>query len=431
MSKQIFIIDSTILTTQVGRTVVDTELKEFVIPDNVTRIDNSTFSYCTNLEKLTFSKNLQQIGAYAFINCCSLQTITLPDTLAIMEDGAFQGCNHLQEIIIPDNVTEIGRDAFEDCQSLKSVHLPANLSVIQKNLFSNCTALPQIDIPDSVTKIEEFAFYKCESLTEIHIPAHVTQIDSNVFCCCKRLKNIFVSPQNPAYTDIDGVLFTRDKTCLVKYPEGRTNAVYEIPYGTVSIYNNAFMNNYFLECIHIPDSVTEIGFYAFSNCHKLKRMQLSNHITRIGVHPFENCRQLQKITIGNTVLTEQDIHFLKKRTNTTISDIVTAMTRQTNRLPNNLKYPVTWLLFCKGIRDNEILLRIKSEFSKMFKYAIHNNDVSVVEAVLQHNRFLTKRNIDIYINYAIDCGKTEIQVLLLDHKNKHIGYTDPFKKLRL
>ncbi|MCL2088149.1 MAG: leucine-rich repeat domain-containing protein [Oscillospiraceae bacterium] len=110
-----------------------------------------------------------------------------------------------------------------------------------------------------------------------------------------------VSENNPVYSSIDGVLFNKDKTVLVKYPGQNTRSVYAIPSGVTSIGTRAFKNNAFLSNIIIPNTVTEIGAAAFANCHALTGVVIPDGITTIRTHTFHGCPSLGYVFIPKSV----------------------------------------------------------------------------------------------------------------------------------
>ena len=69
-----------------------------------------------------------------------------------------------------------------------------------------------------VTVIHEYAFNCDEKLEIIRIGADVTKIDGKSFYTCRNLKQIIVDDNNPAYCDIDGVLYTKDMKEIICYP---------------------------------------------------------------------------------------------------------------------------------------------------------------------------------------------------------------------
>jgi len=99
-------------------------------------------------------------------------------------------------------------------------------------------------------------------LTDVTIGKGLTSLSDSAFSHCYSLKNIKVDENNPAFTDIDGVLFSKDKKNLVRYPCKRYGN-YNIPDGVTSVKSQAFAYCYNLKSITIPDSVTFIVPGAF------------------------------------------------------------------------------------------------------------------------------------------------------------------------
>ena len=191
---------------------------------------------------------------------------------------------------------------------------------IGKMAFIDCQYLTSITIPNSVTKIGLSAFMRC-SLTSIAIPASVTSIPEDFGC--RSLTEINVDIENPVYCSENGILYTKDKSSLLRCPsskEGQVaipNSVTKIdrwafsdciklesviiPNSVISIGAYSFRSCWILESITIPNSVTSIGEYAFSNGNHLKHITLSNSITSIENNTFERCYVLENITIPNSV----------------------------------------------------------------------------------------------------------------------------------
>ena len=87
--------------------------------------------------------------------------------------------------------------------------------------------------------VEDRSFAKCTGLTSITLPKSVVHIDDDVFSGCSDLTEIIVDEQNPVFASDDGVLFDKNKTTLIKYPEGRKGE-YTIPDSVIEIISDAF-----------------------------------------------------------------------------------------------------------------------------------------------------------------------------------------------
>ena len=168
---------------------------------------------------------------------------------------------------------------------------------IGQETFFKCSSLTSITIPDSVTSIGEWAFLGCSSLTSITIPNSVTSIGDRALYGCSSLSSINVSDNNKYYCDIDGILFNKDKTEIIKYPGKKEGTAYQIPNSVTSIGDSAFRWCSNLTNIAIPDSVTSIGDEAFSYCGILTSITIPNSVTSIGYYAFSGCSSLTCITI--------------------------------------------------------------------------------------------------------------------------------------
>lgn len=291
-----------------------------IIPDSVTDIDDYAFSCCISLTNVTIPSGVTSIGDYAFSNCNSLTDLTISNSVENIGDYAFSGCNSLTKVTIPDSVTSIGNYAFEFCSKLTEAMISNSVTSIGEGTFFNCFNLTGVTIPDSVTSIGSFAFGYCDklndvtipnsvksisdyafeyctNLTNVTIPDSVTSIGSKAFCYCKSLTEINVAEGNEVYASENGILFDKDKTSLLIYPLGKTEAEYTIPNSVTDIGAHAFEYCDQLTGVTIPDSVTRIGDYAFSYCSGLTDLTIPDHVTSIGESAFKLCSSLTSATI--------------------------------------------------------------------------------------------------------------------------------------
>lgn len=134
-----------------------TEITSISIPDGVIHIQNGTFGYCNNLNRVDLPKNLISIGGWAFICCRELELIEIPEKTQSIGETAFMGCENLKAVKFKgESLTSIGEEAFKDCVSLQTIHIPSSVTDIGRNVFEGCSEeLVLIVAPGSAA--EEYA----------------------------------------------------------------------------------------------------------------------------------------------------------------------------------------------------------------------------------------------------------------------------------
>ena len=173
-------------------------------------------------------------------------------------------------------VVEIGNSAFYRCSGLTAVVIPGSVTEIGAYAFSVCSGLTAVTISGSVTKIWNGAFEYCSRLTAVSIPSSVTKIWEQAFRGCSGLKSFEVESGNERYCSEQGVLFTKGKDTLVRYPGGKPEGTYSIPSSVTEIESWAFADCSGLTAVTIPSSVTEIESWAFFGCSGLKSFEVES-----------------------------------------------------------------------------------------------------------------------------------------------------------
>ena len=244
-------------------------------------------------------KPVTSIGWRAFWYCSSLTSITIPNSVTSIDDLAFNGCEKLTQINVDtaNTVYSSENGVLFNKEKTELIRYPAG---------KTDTAYA---IPDRVTSIGWGTFSGCSSLTSITIPDSITSIGTCAFEGCKKLTQINVDKANTVYLSVNGVLFNKEKTELIRYPAGKTDTAYAIPDRVTSIGWGTFSGCSSLTSITIPDGVTSIGDLAFDGCNSLTSITIPNSVTSIGDEAFFLCSSLTSITIPDSVTSIEDSAF--------------------------------------------------------------------------------------------------------------------------
>ncbi len=331
---------------------------EVVLPESILDIGKGAFRKCENLVKINIPKGITVIKEKTFDACKSLKDIILPDGLISIEDEAFSECESLESIIIPDSVTSISLvRTFYRCKNLQEfvinensnyyvdagvlysktknallfyptgkqtatftipdgtsqispysfyenkyineITIPGSVNFIGKYAFRYCSSIKNIVIKDGVKILRLGAFEGCTKIPSIYIPSSIELIEEGAFLNCPKLRSFEVSEESSTYKTIDGVLFSKDGTLLVAYPEGRHESSYIVPEGVTTIGSYAFWANKDITYISFPESLETIGKEAFYACRKLNNIVLPQNVYLLDYNSFVSCDELISVTILN------------------------------------------------------------------------------------------------------------------------------------
>lgn len=282
-------------------------------------INNILYRYYEDMTQGT-SVNVREgttyISPYAFQMCLNLNSVTIPKSVKKIGENAFNGCNNLLLAIIFNCSTEFGEGVFPTCTDV--INLDANtVGSDANNKFylveqGKCGENIRYRLTSDDTliisgfgEIYDFDYYGMivnsstpffdgKNYKRVIIGKDIRQIGS-CFLNCSLLASIDVDAFNPDYTSIDGVLYNKDITTLIRCPEGKEKVT--IPHSVTEIGTEAFHGCSSLIEIRIPHSVTRIGLRTFYGCSSLEEIVIPNSVSRIGRSAFENCTSLSFVKI--------------------------------------------------------------------------------------------------------------------------------------
>ena len=182
---------------------------EFLFPYSTTRCDWSSLQNSSHYTfagtaptKVIFSPNMQHIGAYAFNNVTSLQSVEVQQfeksKMGTIKAGAFQGCSNLTSIDLPHSILRIDNSAFYGCKSLNNIEIvQTNINAINGSTFYNCLSIEHLTLPETVSSIKSDAFYRTYNLDYVVLPVSITEVLDRAFIECRQnvgeTMNVFVS----------------------------------------------------------------------------------------------------------------------------------------------------------------------------------------------------------------------------------------------
>lgn len=271
-------------------------LTQVILPEGLVAMGDMALAGCTGLTELQFPSSLTKLGEGAFWSCFGLTDIQLPSGLTRIPVSLLNGCKSLISLTLPEGILAIGESAFEGCSSLIGLTLPEGLLSIGQSAFEDCAGLTELTLPESLQAIGSTAFAGT-GVTQLTLPANVRSLGgmgaeefglnaATAFADCASLEAIHVSPANPYYSSVDGVLFNKAHTQLLCYPAGSTRASYTVPYGVTSLPVMAFYGPAALTAVKLPEGITALSSAVFAYCPSLASVTLPASLKSVGQMAF-------------------------------------------------------------------------------------------------------------------------------------------------
>ena len=203
-----------------------------------------------------------------------------------------------QTLRLSNNLEVIGEEAFCNATSISRVFVPDGTTEICSKAFAY-SSLQEIDLPESIERIADDAFEGC---TDFVVK---TPVDCYAYNWCLEHGYEVVKYSSPAedftYEAINGLYAKITKytgnDSIVVIPETIDDYIVQV------IGTEAFFDNTSMECVVIPDTVTELGKQAFSFCHALETVDMGHGVTTLGNWVFYASNSLRRIDFPESVTT--------------------------------------------------------------------------------------------------------------------------------
>jgi len=151
--------------------------------------------------------------------------------------------------------------------------ISGDIDPIPWTCIEDCDAVREVVLEEGGNLHEDFDFaFKFDKIT---LPStfHVEYLHGGI----TRVPEIEISPENPYYKMVDGVLY-----------DAKMQIVY-------------YANRNITE-VHLPDTVREIDIVAFAGCSLLTHVDLPDSVTCISAFAFDSCRALTEINLPDSLL---------------------------------------------------------------------------------------------------------------------------------
>ncbi|MBE6555434.1 MAG: hypothetical protein E7663_04285 [Ruminococcaceae bacterium] len=216
-------------------------IEAFIVPINVTEIENYCFSGCNNLKKIIvpsslrfdksiFGSNPERVqvvradvegsgGAPAVARAAAPVSssapsynradftieggilkryrgkggdVVIPEGVTEVDSYVFNGNTAVTSVVFPGTLKRIGNYAFDGCTSLKTVTFPEGITHIGDKSFYHCTSLQALPFPSTLVSIGTLCFAECTSLTTVRFPYGLAVIERHAFARCSNLREAYI-----------------------------------------------------------------------------------------------------------------------------------------------------------------------------------------------------------------------------------------------
>lgn len=330
----------------------------------------------------------------------------------------------------------------------KLVKIPEGIQSIAASAFWDNRYIEKVELPESLITLGGDAFYYCVNLQELNLPKNLAFMGNNPFAACPKLR---ITNHSKNFVILDDVLYNKDKSLLINYPQWKKEQKFTIPNSVICIGKHSFfgvnnlleveipasvikfenmpfsgcenlkiINNsesYIIEdgiiynkfkstiigCLQssplteykIPNSITSIGRNAFWNCQKIHKIILNENLQKLGYNPFASCVNLSIYSNSLNFIVEDGILYNKDKTQIICATNIRA--KKPIKIPNSVTTIGRGAFSgCKDLQKidfNKVKFIYKSAFTnctKLTEIFLPDNVIMLGEWSFSHCYNLTK-----------------------------------------
>lgn len=262
--------------------------------------------------EVTVLSGVNVLGANLFQDRLDVISVNLPTSLRIIDEYAFSHVENMTGIALPQGTLYLGARAFEHCKAMTSVTLPDSMNSLDNYVFDGCLQVPGIVLPDNMNYVGDNVLGASDVAGDrtfsVNIGSQTVSLLGNY--------SFFYDRQNPdyryrwvsynqylngQYVYVNGLELNRymgSETCIVI--DSRVVSIGEYAFTWWNSSTGTAYVNTTLEEITFPEGLVYIGNYSFNGSTALSQIHLPSTLTAIGYMAFEYC-PLTSLTIPDSV----------------------------------------------------------------------------------------------------------------------------------
>ena len=306
-------------------------LREVLLPSSLSEVPWGLVSQCENLRFNTYEGGLylgSEDNPYLLFAGATSNSVKLAQTCAIFSPVMDEP--KADALSFPSSITYMGRNGLSWLMHAQSVEvaednprfafrdgclvdeskrellyvsdkaqcIPEGIRVIKSGSLLQYSQ-SQLMFPNSVEEVESGALSGSNPIQETTLGAKLSFFAVDNWHGLMQLGKIRVDEDNPSYTVLNGMLFSKDLGNLLACPPTLGVVTLTLPSQTRAIFPGCFHLQYHLEEIHLCSSEYDnfelLGELAFEGCERLQKVYASSSMKVIPANAFYRCYAIREL----------------------------------------------------------------------------------------------------------------------------------------